>query len=78
METKEYIDELDRTIEMLDKSLERLEEIKKSLSDVIVGLADDGNLKQCQACEEYVPEDHIVDFYGEDICLDCRGNGYGK
>lgn len=78
MESKEYIDELDRMIEQLDKTIDKLESTKKKMSDFLKVIAEDSDLKQCDACSEYVTEDYIVDFYGEDICLDCRGNGYGK
>ena len=78
METKEYVDELDSLINQVEKAIEKLETAKKELNTVLEGMAKDGDLIKCQACGEYVSEDHIVDFYGEDICLDCRGNGYGK
>ena len=71
METKEYIEQIDNALYMLDK-------IKKQLTDIILDIADKENLKKCESCNQYVPEDYIVDFYGEDICLDCRGNGYGE
>lgn len=78
MESKEYIDELDSLIAKLEGTINQLETTKKEMNILLEDIADDGNLKKCQACDEYVPEDHIVDFYGEDICLDCRGNGYGE
>ena len=71
METKEYIEQIDDALYMLEK-------IRKQLTDIILDIADKEDLKKCQACDHYVPEDYIVDFYGEDICLDCRGNGYGE
>lgn len=78
MKSKEYVDDLDKLINQLDNAIEKLEKAKKDMNELLKSIAEDGDLKQCKACEEYVPEDYIVDFYNEDICLDCRGNGYGE
>lgn len=78
METKEYIESIDNMLFLLDIAIDRINMVKNGAKEILDDMADKENLIKCQACDHYVPEDYIVDFYGEDICLDCRGNGYGK
>lgn len=38
----------------------------------------ENNIKECESCNRLVDEEYIIDYYGENICEECRENGYGE
>lgn len=68
-------------IEIIDRAKEEVSaEIMKKLNGLNDEAQDefDSNYRKCDACGEYVPEDYLEEIYDENICEQCRENGYGK
>lgn len=71
MTTKEVIEEIDIAIEQIEK-------VKETLNSILVDVTDEIGVKKCESCNQYVHEDEIELLGNEEICNECRDNGYGK